>query len=123
MRNETPGKGGFTLVEITIVVAIIGMLAGIAIPNYLRCRKIAQQTTCIQNLHVIDGAVQQWAMECRKDPGEPVQYADIRIYLRHSVSCPSGGTGFDDSYQVVGVDAQPVCLRVPAGEFAHRLPL
>ncbi len=123
MKDATSKKGGFTLIEIMIVVTIIGMLAGIAIPNYIRSRKIAQMTTCIQNLRQIDGAIQEWALEFRKEAGQSVQYADIRIYLHHAVFCPSGGTSFDDSYQITSVDTPPACRKAPAGEFAHHVDL
>ncbi len=123
MKKQTRSKGGFTLVEIMIVVAIIGLLATIAIPNYVRSRKIAQMNACIQNLRQIDGAIQEWALETRKDAGQAVQYADIRVYLRNAVVCPAGGSSFDDSYQITSVDNPPACLKVPAGEFAHRLAL
>ena len=121
MKNQKPG--GFTLVEIMIVVAIIGMLAAIAIPNYAKARQKAQMALCVVNLRVIDDAVEQWALDARKQPGDAVQYNDISGFFKHSVVCPSGGTSFEDSYQVSGVDQPPVCLRVTAGEYAHRLPL
>ncbi|SPE53857.1 conserved hypothetical protein [Verrucomicrobia bacterium] len=118
MSNKTRSKaGGFTLIEIMIVVAIIGMLAGIALPNYVRSRKVAQKTTCVANLGAIEGAIQDWALEERKAPDQPVEYRDIKPYLSKQVVCPSGGTCFDDSYQITSVDAPPACLRVPSGEF------
>jgi prepilin-type N-terminal cleavage/methylation domain-containing protein len=123
MKRKIPGRGGFTLVEIMIVVAIIGMLASIAIPNYMRSREAARKAACINNLQQIDGAVQTWAMEANKEAGQPVQYSDISGYLRNAVVCPSGGTSFDDSYQITSVDARPACLRVTSGQYAHKLPL
>lgn len=106
-----------------IVIAIIGMLAAIAIPNYAKCRQRAHAATCISNLEAIDGAIQQWALDARKQAGEAVQYSDISSYLRRSVACPSGGKTFEDSYQVTSVDTPPNCLRVTSGEYAHRMAL
>jgi prepilin-type N-terminal cleavage/methylation domain-containing protein len=121
MKTKPSSKQGFTLVEIMIVVAIIGMLAAIAMPNYVRSRKIAQKQICISNLRQIDGAIQQWATEARKPAGAPVTYDDIRVYLRNAVVCPSGGADFSDSYAITCVDAVPACLRVPDGELAHKM--
>ena len=113
MKINTSQCGAFTLVEIMIVVAIIGMLATIAIPNYVKSRGTAQQTTCVSNLQHIDGAVQLWAMENKKDPDQAVSYADISDYLRNLVCCPAGGTSFADSYALTTVDAKPTCVRKP----------
>ena len=119
MKRNNARQRGFTLVEIMIVVAIIGMLATIAIPNFMRARWKAHQNACICNLAQIEGAVQMWATETSKGPGTTVEFADIKPYLGRSVACPSGGKTFADSYQLTSVESPPVCLRVAAGEFAH----
>jgi prepilin-type N-terminal cleavage/methylation domain-containing protein len=64
--NQTVRKAGFTLVEIMIVVAIIGLLAAIAIPNFIKARATSQQNACINNLRQIDGAINEWALEAGK---------------------------------------------------------
>jgi len=118
MRINTSAQGGFTLVEIMIVVAIISLLASIAIPSYGKARERAYLTTCINNLQQIDGAIHRWSLDMKKDEPQPVAYSDIRSYLHGSVVCPSGGTSFEDSYTITTVDAPPLCQRRPA---THKL--
>jgi prepilin-type N-terminal cleavage/methylation domain-containing protein len=120
MKSSQCRPGGFTLVEIMIVVAIISLLASIAIPNYVKSRERAHEVSCISNLKTIDGIVQQWAMDLRKDSSRPVSYSDISGYLRGSVVCPAGGTGFADSYALSTVETPPTCLRKPD---THKLGL
>jgi prepilin-type N-terminal cleavage/methylation domain-containing protein len=113
MRNKTSSRSGFTLVEITIVTALIGMLAALAIPNWARARTQSQKSTCINNLRQIDGAVMQWALENRAAPNATPSFTDISSYLKHSVVCPDGGTTFADSYTLNGVTNKPTCLKDP----------
>jgi prepilin-type N-terminal cleavage/methylation domain-containing protein len=114
MKNIRSHRSGFTLVEIMIVVAIIGLLAAIAIPNFAQARDTARRNVCINNLQQIEGAIQRWSLDVQKDEGQAVAYSDIRIYLKRSVVCPAGGTSFEDSYTITTVDAPPACQRKPA---------
>jgi type II secretory pathway pseudopilin PulG len=108
--------------EIMIVVSIIGLLAAIAIPNFVRARAASNQTTCLSNLRQIRSAVDQWALETKSGPTTPVQYTNIQNFLRGSVVCPSGGTTFGDSYTIVDVQTVPVCNKAPTGMNAHVEP-
>ena len=120
MKNRTSRKSGFTLVEIIIVVAIIGLFTAIAVPNFVQARAPSQKTACINNLRQINSAVQQWALEQNAGVGATVLYSDIRPYLKSSVVCPTGGTSFSDSYVINGVTNKPTCQKVPA---THILPV
>src|ERR1043165_4438496 len=115
--NKTNRKAGFTLVEIMIVVAIIGLLAAIAIPNFVRARQTAQRNACINNLRQIDGAKEQWALENKKKSGDAVQDTDITPYIKGLVmpSRPAGGT-----YTTGAVDAPPTCTLNAAPDL-HKL--
>lgn len=87
-------RKGFTIIEVMIVVVIIGLLLGIAIPNYLNARTRTQKTTCISNQIEIDTAKELWAIENRMAPGTAVTSADLwPTYLRgpNFPICPSGG--------------------------------
>ena len=122
MKIPTSRQRGFTLVEIMIVVAIIGLLASMAVPAFVRAREKARQTTCISNLHQIEGAIETWAAELNKPAGQTVTYSDIIGYLKNSVVCPAGGTTFEDSYSLTTVDTPPTCQRMPTGAMPHVLP-
>src|ERR1700744_4601038 len=89
LRNR---RAGFTLVEIMIVVAIIALLAAIAVPNFLRARKRSQATRILEDLRIVDSAVDQYAIENNKSSGDTVEWTDIQKYLKTgSVLYNSGG--------------------------------
>jgi len=112
MKIQTSPKGGFTLVEIMIVVAIIGLLAAIAIPNFVRARTTAQKNSCIANLKQIDGAKQQWALENKKDSADVPTTGDVSPFLKSNSmpACPGGG-----SYTVNAVSTDPTCNKSADG--------
>src|SRR5947209_16866305 len=90
-------KAGFTLVEIMIVVAIIGLLAAIAIPNFVKARTTSQANACINNLRQLDGAVQQYALENKLTSSATYTLSVLKPYLKLDStsaipSCPANGT-------------------------------
>ena len=115
MKMNNSRKAGFTLVEIMIVVAIIGLLAAIAIPNFVKARAASQKNACIANMKQIDGAKATWALEQKKGNTDTPTDTDLYgtdKYIRTKPECPGGGT-----YTMGDVMTKPAC-----GISGHVLP-
>jgi prepilin-type N-terminal cleavage/methylation domain-containing protein len=109
LQNLNKKRAGFTLVEIMIVVAIIALLAAIAVPNFLRARKRSQATRILEDLRIIDSAIDQYAIETNKAGGAAVGWDDVQLYLKKgSVIYNSGGKDmFGNDFGPFSVDTIP----------------
>ena len=101
-------RGGFTLVEIMIVVAIIALLAAIAVPGFLRARKRSQASRIINDLRLIDSAVDQYAIETNKKSGDAVAVTDWTNYLKKGTNLYTTGNDIlNNPYGTQTVDSLP----------------
>jgi len=106
--NLSSRRAGFTLVEIMIVVAIIALLAAIAVPGFLRARKRSQASRIINDLRLIDSAVDQYAIETNKSSGNAVAITDWTNYLKKDTNLYSTGKDIlGNDYGAQTVDSLP----------------
>lgn len=99
----------FTLVEIMIVVAVIGIILAIAMPAFLRAREVSRARACQENLAKIEGAIIMHATEKKLQQSSPVEFSDLvkdegTGYLKRVPTCPANG-----EYTITTVAAAPTC--------------
>lgn len=114
MKIKATSRAGFTLVEIMIVVAIIGLLAAIAIPNFVKARNTAQTNACINNLRQIDSAMQQWALETGAGDTTPVKDSIWEYIKNGQPKCPVGNRPYELPASVTTTPACPNAATLPA---------
>src|SRR3954464_6419098 len=108
LKEFSKKRGGFTLVEIMIVVAIIALLAAIAVPGFLRARKRSQAAKVLNDLRMIDSAVDQYAIETSKTTGSTVEVTDWTNYVKKDTTLfTTGKDMFGNDYGAQTVDTLP----------------
>jgi prepilin-type N-terminal cleavage/methylation domain-containing protein len=126
-------RGGFTLVEIMIVVAIIALLAAIAVPNFMRARKRSQATSILNDLRLISNAMDQYAIECNGTTGGPCNWSDIQNYLKTGtvlyesnatdvLGNPFGWSGIDSNIEFSGASFAALSDVAPASFWSPYSP-
>jgi|SRR4051812_34545276 len=114
-------RGGFTLIEIMIVVAIIGLLAAFAVPNFVNARATTQAKGCINNLRLIDGAKTSWALDKNKGGAATPSEDDLKPYIKLNADgnipgCPAGGT-----YTIGDLNTFPACSLASDPKAPHKM--
>ena len=135
-KQRQKNDGGFTLVEIMITVLIIGILLGIAVPNFVMAREQSRQKSCIANLKLIDAAKEQWAMDSHANNGATVAMNRLlNVYLdsgsfgtrgRRSGTieprCPSSNMRYSLTINPIGTPPDCPTVSAQTGPRAHVLP-
>ena len=105
MKIKQMRASGFTLVEIMIVVAIIGLLIAVAVPNFSKMRKDAAKTACHAQLNQIDGIKEMWATQEKRADGDTPSDSQMGVYFKDGMpTCPGGG-----SYTIAPVGTSATC--------------
>ena len=107
MERRRDSEGGFTLIELMVVVLIIAILLAIAVPQFQAAGQRAKATACQRNLKEIMGSKERWAMDNNKGPTDTPAMSDLvnpGVYLSRTPECPAGGT-----YTIGRLDETPTC--------------
>jgi len=114
---------GFTIVEIMVVVALVGLLTAIVVPHVLNSRDRASQKACLGNLRQIDQAIQLWAADSKSLPTDIVTHSNLAPYLRKLPTCPAvRGGSFTTDYGLTFVEEPSYCkMNVALASMPHSL--
>ena len=112
IANQRQKLAGFTLLEVMIIAAIVGLMAMIALPTFAKAHANTQQKLCIKNLHSLSETKQQWGFENRKLPTATPTAAQLRVYYgkNRMPTCPARGT-----YTLRALNREPICNRAALG--------
>ena len=124
LQKLNKNRGGFTLVEIMIVVAIIALLAAIAVPNFLRARKRSQATRILEDLRMIDSAIDQYAIENNNSSGDTLTWDKVKAYLKTGSSLynSNGADMLSGTYGSFTVDSIPKLDATTFGKLSDVAP-
>jgi prepilin-type N-terminal cleavage/methylation domain-containing protein len=124
LQKLNKNRGGFTLVEIMIVVAIIALLAAIAVPNFLRARKRSQATRILNDLRLLDSAQDQYAIENNKSANANVNFTDLKAYIKDGTPLytSAGKDMFGRDYTITSVDVVPKVSSTTFGQLSDVAP-
>ena len=124
LRKLNTKHAGFTLVEIMIVVAIIALLAAIAVPNFLRSRKRSQATQVLEDLRILDGAVDQYAIENSKGASVTPSFPDVQKYIKNGTRLytSTGNDILGNPFIINAIDTAPQVSPITFGALSDVAP-